>query len=201
MKASRLGAFVAPLVIAPLAYQAPSPEPLPSQGTFLVHCEVWSAMDAELARTVEGLDPSNPEAVLETLRAAPAGAERLLRVLSPIDEGMSAQFDSLSEKPTVQITSSAAGMQEHFAGYTTSGTSATLRCDPGSAEGSVSTSLNMEISGFVENDPDTAAHIPPARRTVQVTGNATAAPGVLRMLQFETSEPGTLVVFVRASHP
>lgn len=197
MKTIHFGALAVPALLVPLILQAQHPDSPHAADSYEVQCEVWSATDPDL---VAALEVAGAEVALEDLRAAAAGAERLLRVLSPIDRGKHARFESQSEKPTVSITTTGAGVvQEHFAGYTSSGTSATLSCNPGPSAESVTTSLSLQVSGFTEDGEDDKPSIPPARRTVEVMCDASAAPGELRMLQFQTSDPGTLVVFVRAS--
>ena len=153
MKTSRFGVLAAPLLLVPLAMRAPeaSPPPPTPAHTYDVHCEVWSATDGELMASLEAYDANGAEAALQVLQSAESGAERLLRVLAPIDQGKSAQFESLSEEPTVQVTASGrGGTQQNFAGYTSSGTSATLTCNPGSSEGTISTSLGLQVSNFSE---------------------------------------------------
>ena len=202
MRTTGLAAVAVPLFLASFALQPTDRAAPPAQDSYQVHCEVWSAVDTDLVSAIEAQD-AGAVAVLEGLRASSGGAERLLRVLSPVDQGAQARFESLSEKPMVSITSTGGAggrTQEHFAGYTSTGTSVLLSCRAGAAEGSVTTTLSLEVSGFTDQEAtDAKSTIPPGRRTVEVHCDAAAASGELRMLQFQTQDPGTLVVFLRAS--
>jgi hypothetical protein len=159
-------------------------------------------MDPALVRTIEDQSSAGAETVLQSLQGAEGGAQRLVRVLSPVDVGSQARFSSELETPTTMITASGGGMvQESFAGYTSEGTTVTLACAPGQSANRVTTSLELQVSNHqVEDAEESKPGIPPGRRSIQVRCEGTSASGELRMIQFQTSEPGTLVAFLRATY-
>ena len=199
MSTAPLGAVLASAALCCLAPQSVSTTSPTSSGSYVIQCEVWNVTEPGLVAQIEAQEPTAAEAVLQSLRGADQGVQRLARVLSPIDLGSQASFESQNEHATVTMTQSGATTQTGFAGYSSTGTVVLLGCSPSAVTGAVKTSLSLDVSGFQGAGDELSPGIPPDRHSIQVRCEGTSASGELRMVQFQTSEPGTLVVFLRAT--
>ena len=128
MSTSSLGALLAAVLVCCLGPQASTqvsadaPVKAGAAERFVIQCEVCNASDSDLQRRIEAQEPTAAEAVLQELRTAERGAQRLASALSPIDVGSTVQFESQRDFATVTVTQSAGGTtQTGFGGYSSTG--------------------------------------------------------------------------------